>query len=168
MRWRCFIPFALCAAVACSPAVQPALPIETNACEIVAAPKRFVSRRVALSTSISADGMHLALLMGTPCNRGIRFRFISSVPQAMQEQIVRAIFQPWPGTSGKNIAGRFEGTLRYDRDEERLFPYYLEVEAVKNLTIKIDKRPLVSPPSTSPCRLTTARSRRRAVRRPRG
>jgi hypothetical protein len=121
--------------------VQPPLPIETNVCEIVAAPKRFVSGRVALNTSISADGMHLALLMGPSCNRGIRFQFASTVPQTTQDQIIKAIFHPWPGTSGKNIAGRFEGTVRYDRDEERLFPYYFEVEAVKDLTINIGQRP---------------------------
>jgi hypothetical protein len=96
---------------------------------------------VALNTSISADGMHLALLMGPSCNRGIQFQFASSVPQTAQDQIIKAIFQPWPGTSGKSIAGRFEGTVRYDRGEERLFPYYLEVEAVKDLTIKIGQRP---------------------------
>lgn len=137
---RCIISITLCLAVACSP-TQPPLPIETSVCEIVAAPKRFVSRRVALNTSISADGMHLALLMGASCDRGIQFQFASTVPQTTQDQIIKAIFQPWPGTSGKNIAGRFEGTVRYDRDEERLFPYYLEVEAVNNLTIKIGQRP---------------------------
>jgi hypothetical protein len=138
---RYFISITLCAAVACSPPAQPSLPIETNVCDIVAAPKRFVSRRVAFSTYISADGMHLALLMGTPCNRGIQFQFASSVPQTTQDEIVKAIFQPWPSTAGKDISGRFKGTLRYDRDEERLFPYYLEIEAVENLTIKIGKRP---------------------------
>lgn len=137
---RCIISITLCLAVACSPTQAP-LSIETNVCEIVAAPKRFVSRRVALNTSISADGMHLALLMGASCDRGIQFQFASTVPQTTQDQIIKAIFQPWPGTSGKNIAGRFEGTVRYDRDEERLFPYYLEVEAVNDLTIKIGQRP---------------------------
>lgn len=132
---------ALCITAACSQPPPASLPLETNVCDIVAAPKRFLSRRVALSTSISADGMHLALLMGSPCKRGIQFQFASSVPQATQDQIVKAIFQPWPGTSGKDISGRFEGTLRFDRDEERLFPYYLEVEAVDNLTIKIGERP---------------------------
>ena len=57
------------------------------------------------------------------------------------ETLIKAIFEPWPGTSGKDITGRFEGTLRYDRDEKRLFPYYLEVEAVENLNIKIGERP---------------------------
>jgi hypothetical protein len=137
---RCVISITLCRAVACSP-TQPPLPVETNVCDIVAAPKRFVSRRVALDTSISADGMHLALLMGRSCDRGIQFQFASTVPQTTQDQIIQAIFQPWPGTSGKNITGRFEGTVRYDRDEERRFPYYLEVEAVDDLTIKIGQRP---------------------------
>lgn len=138
---RYSIRLALCIIAACSPVAPVSLPIETNVCVIVAAPKRFLARRVALITSISSDGMHLALLMGSPCDRGIQFQFASSVPQATQDQIVNAIFQPWPGTSGKDIAGRFEGTLRYDRNEERRFPYYLEVEAVEDLKIKIGERP---------------------------
>jgi hypothetical protein len=138
---RYFVFTTSCFAVACSPAAQPSVPIETNVCQIVATPKRFVSRRVALNTYVSADGMHLALLMGAPCDRGIQFQFASNVPRATQDQIIEAIFQPWPGTAGKDITGRFEGTLRYDRDEQRWFPYYLEIEAVEDLNINIGKRP---------------------------
>ena len=138
-RSRVLLSIALCLAVACS-AAPPPLPIETDVCEIVGAPQRFVSRRVALDTSISADGLHLSLLMGPSCDRGIRFRFASTVPRNTQDRITDAIFQPWPGTSGKSITGRFEGTVRYDRSE-RLFPYSLEVVAVHDLEIEIGRRP---------------------------
>ena len=127
--------------LACSPAGKPSLPIETDVCAIVADPKDFAGRRLVLNTSISADGMHLALLMGPACERGIQFQFTHAVPEAVQQQIRSAIFEPWPGTTNKVIRGRFEGTLRRDREEERLFPYYLEVEKVANLDIKIGERP---------------------------
>lgn len=79
--------------------------------------------------------------MGATCDRGLRFTFANSVPQVTQDEVGKAIFQPWPGTSGKKITAQFTGTLRKDPEEQRFFPYIFEVSSVENLKIEIGKRP---------------------------
>ena len=85
--------------------------------------------------------MHLALLMGSWCDRGLRFTFAESVPEATQNVIRTAIFTPWPGTRGKMISGRFTGTLEPDPEETRFFRYYFRVASVADLKIEIGQRP---------------------------
>jgi hypothetical protein len=101
----------------------------------------FVGKLVVFDASITADGMHLALLLDSSCNRGLRFDFAPSVKPEHAKAIDDAIWKPWPGTSGKTISGRFTGVLRRDQSETRFRPYVFEVTHIGDLKINIGQRP---------------------------
>ena len=133
------LAFAL---MACTPAPEPPAPrLKAGVCEMRVNPKVFLGEQITFETRIEADGRHLSLLMGVPCEKGLRYSYADSVPKSTQEAITKAIFAPWPGTRGKRIYARFTGTLRPVPDEQQLFPYYFEISAVDDLKVEIGERP---------------------------
>jgi hypothetical protein len=115
--------------------------LTTSVCDIWADPERFVGKQLALDSRIESDARHLSLLMGQPCERGLRFYLADIVPKSTADAFSAAIYRPWPGTEGKAVAAHFEGRLLHDPGEKVLFPYYFEVTSVDHLEIAIGTPP---------------------------
>lgn len=131
--------------------------VPESVCALVADPKRFEGRSVTFEVFVESDGLHHTLLMDRPmpwtrgehaepsvrdlewCDRGISFRMGGELKETTE--ILDAIYRPWPGTHNKTIQGIFTGVLKQDPRDDGLFPYILEVSAVKSLKIHIGDQP---------------------------
>ena len=87
-------------------------PQTTTVCAIAKAPAKFDRAFVIVRAHIASDGFEHTDLVDHSCeNLGISLNY--STPFKGQDELVKAIHSPWPGTVDKDISGVFIGKIEW-------------------------------------------------------
>jgi len=110
------VTLMLMAFPACQSAPQNASeglhPQTTTVCAIARGPAKFNHVFVLVRAHITSDGFEHTDLVDHSCeNLGISLNY--STPFKGQDELVKAIHSPWPGTVDKDISGVFIGKIEW-------------------------------------------------------
>ena len=84
----------------------------TSVCSIARAPSKFNHALVLVRAHIASDGFEHTELVDHSCQSlGITLDY--STPFKGQDELVKAIHSPWPGTVDKDISGVFIGRVEW-------------------------------------------------------
>ena len=87
-------------------------PRTTTVCSIARAPSKFNRAFVLVRAHIASDGFEHTDLVDHSCEKlGISLDY--STPFKGQDELVKAMHSPWPGTVDKDISGVFIGRVEW-------------------------------------------------------
>jgi len=106
---------------------------EVSLCEVVKAPSKYSGHRLSIQGIVLGEHKERLILMYPECQFGILLSFSSEVQRQPDVQMLfRAIRRGNPGTTDRDISGRFTGEFSYSEEGSKMILQTDKVDHLKS------------------------------------